>query len=75
MAPLQVTIPLSNLSLDFLDGTDVRYSNLIGGGMLSNTFNKTPASIRKESSTNSNGAGTQAVETRNDEGIEEEEDK
>ena len=38
--------------------------------MLSNTFNKMPASIRKESSTNSNG-GAGAGETRNEEEEEE----
>lgn len=37
--------------------------------MLSNTFNKMPASIRKESSTNSNGNA--AGETRNEEEEEE----
>jgi hypothetical protein len=46
-----------------------------GAGMLTNTFNKAAVSIRKESSTNSAGAGTQAIETRNDEVIEEEKEQ
>jgi hypothetical protein len=64
--------------IDFLDGNnnnqseDVRYSNLMGGAMLQNTFNKATitTSVRKESSTNSAG-GVQGVEARNEEEEEE----